>query len=434
MADVLISKPTQYDRDGCSIVSSHMKIDGQEFQINYKVSNGPVSRTSDAFLAASMYPAMLTGGDLRIEGTVSSKLLGATDTIQDIVTSWFPEYKSISIDVESSNHAESCEQRRVGAFFSGGIDSFYTFLKHQDEITTLIFMHGFDIQLNRHAFRHRMSRHVREVAASFGKELIEVETNLPEILEKISSRFIPAGGDAFGTVLASSALLLSPQLEKVYISSGYPYSELHPWGSHVLLDPLWSTEDVEIMHDGCEATRVKKTALVAESEIALDNLRVCFFKPEDGLNCEQCEKCLRSMAILRAVGALDRCSSFRKKLNLEALAQMKIPHEVRYKTYQGILQTVEMNGNDTELAQALRACLKKYEYSKLAKELHEEMVPFFKSSKGKEILENRRNTLFRSLWESNPLWMTKEVLKESLKLVDRKFIGGTFYRLKNPQG
>jgi hypothetical protein len=430
-ADVLISKPTCSINGSRPVVSSKMKIHDNEFQINYKVSSGPVSLSSDAFLTASLYPAMLTGGDLTIDGSVSAKLLGSTDTIQDIVKSWFPEYKSISIHAARSNHDGASEQRRVGAFFSGGIDSYYTFLRHQDEISTLIFIHGFDIQLDRHAFRHRMSQSVREVASSFGKELIEVETNLPEILEKISSRFIPVGGDAFGTVLASIAHLLSPRLEKVYISSGYPYSELHPWGSHLLLDPLWSSEDVKIVHDGCEATRVMKAELVAESEIALDNLRVCFFKPEKGINCERCEKCLRSMAILRAVGALDRCKSFRKKLDLEALAMMKIPHEVRYRTYQTIFQAVKMQGNDPELAKALHECLKNYKYSELAKELNDTMVPFLESSEGKELLDNRRNTFFKNLWQSSPAWMTAEVLKENLKLVDQKCFGGLFDRIRN---
>ena len=37
--------------------------------------------------------------------------------------------------------------KRVGCFFSGGGDSFYSFLKHRTEITDLIFIHGFDISL-----------------------------------------------------------------------------------------------------------------------------------------------------------------------------------------------------------------------------------------------------------------------------------------------
>jgi hypothetical protein len=411
MNDVFVDRPIQSVNAERCIVSLNLQIDGQDLPIIYKVSKGPVSGSSDAFLAAGLFPAMKFGSNLKIGGTVSPKLLHATVTIQDIITSWFPGYTSVSIDAGNSNHTALNDQRGVGAFFSGGIDSYYTLLKHQDEITTLIFMHGFDIQLEKHEFRERASRAFREVAASFNKVLIEVESNLAESLEKISPSFIPAGGDAHGAVLASIALLLSPQLKKVYIPSGTPYYVLDPWGSHVLLDPLWSTEDVEIVHDGCEATRVQKAALVAQSDVALKNLRVCLFKPEVGLNCEQCEKCLRTMANLRAVGALDRCSTFRNKLDLETFAKVQIHREFGYHSYQATLQTVE--------------------YNKLAKELNKEMDSFFESSTGNRMLKNRRNTFLKYLWQDNPRWITKEVCKESLKLADRKLLAGLVSRFKN---
>jgi hypothetical protein len=420
MVGVFIDRPVHFIDNECSVISSNMRINGQDVRIRHKVSRGPVSQTADTFLTAGLFPAMKMGGDLRVEGTVSPKLLHATDTIQDIIKSWFQGYTSVSIDAEKSNHTESTNQRGVGAFFSGGIDSYYTLLKHRDEITTLIFVHGFDIQLEKHEFRERASRAFREVAASFDK-----------VLEKISPNFIPAGGDAHGAVLASIALLLSPQLKKIYIPSSTPYYVLDPWGSHVLLDPLWSTEDVEIAHDGCEATRVQKAALVAQSDIALRNLRVCLFKPEVGLNCEQCEKCLRSMAELRAVGALDRCSSFRSQLDLNRFSKIKIEKPLLYYLYQATLQTVEKKGNDPELSDALHEIIKNYEYNKLAKELNDKMAPYFESSSGNRMLKSRRNTFFKYLWQASPGWMTKEILKENLKLVDRKLFRGLFPRFRN---
>ncbi|MBI4699101.1 MAG: hypothetical protein HY758_09445 [Nitrospirae bacterium] len=352
-------------------------------------------------------------------------------TIQDIINAWFPGYTSISVEAESSSLAESDDNRGIGAFFSGGIDAFYTLLKHRDEITTLIFIHGFDIQLEKNEFRRRASKSVREVAAEFGKELVEVETNLPESLEKISPSFIPAGGDAHGAVLASIALLLSPRLKEVYIPSSVPYHVMDPWGSHVLLDPLWSTEDMAIVHDGCEADRIKKTFAVAQSEVALRNLRVCLFKPEEGINCEKCEKCLRTMAELRAVGALDRCSSFTTQLDLRKFSEIKIEKHLLYYLYGGTLQTVERNGNDPELANALKQIIKNYEFNKLAKGLNDEMVPFFESSIGRRLLNSRKNTIMKYLWHADPAWMLKEVSRESLKLADQKVLGGLINKLRD---
>jgi hypothetical protein len=431
MADVLLGKPAQRFNGGNYIVSSSLQIEGQNFEINHKVSQGPVSSTADSFLAAALLPAMKAGGDLRVKGSVSPKLLRATDTIQDIVTSWFPGYTSISIESETSTETDLSDKRGVGAFFSGGIDSFYTLLKQRDEITTLIFMHGYDIQLDKHEFRDRAFRSVEDVAAKFGKDLIEVETNLAESLEKISPSFIPAGGDAHGAVLASIALLLTPQFKKIYIPSSYPYSNLNPWGSHPLLDPLWSTDDVEIVHDGCEADRIGKSAVIAQSETAMRNLRVCFFKPEEGLNCCKCEKCLRCMATLRLLGALDRCKTFPDGLDTEALAQVTIPDDGVYRSYQNLLHAVKVNGDDTELAMALHTCINNYKHRMLAEELNEEMVPFLESVTGERILKGRSNTFFKYLWKADPGWMIKEVIKELFKLADRKFIGSLIHNLRN---
>jgi hypothetical protein len=36
------------------------------------------------------------------------------------------------------------------------------------------------------------------------------------------------------------------------------------------------TERLEIVHDGCEATRVEQAGHVAQSELALNHLRVCY--------------------------------------------------------------------------------------------------------------------------------------------------------------
>jgi hypothetical protein len=46
---------------------------------------------------------------------------------------------------------------RLGTFFSGGVDSFYTLLRFGDEITDLILVHGFDIALRNAPLRRAAS-------------------------------------------------------------------------------------------------------------------------------------------------------------------------------------------------------------------------------------------------------------------------------------
>lgn len=86
-----------------------------------------------------------------------------------------------------------------------------------------------------------------------------------------------------------------------------------PFGSHPLLDPNYSSCDLQIRHDGILLSRLDKTRLVAEWDVALENLRVCNnqnrIKP-GALNCGQCEKCLRTKLALLALGKLDKTRAF----------------------------------------------------------------------------------------------------------------------------
>ena len=123
-------------------------------------------------------------------------------------------------------------------------------------------------------------------------------------------------------------LLLQSQLRRVFVPASDSYGTLWSRGSHPLLDPLWGTEMLEIVHDGCEADRPQKMAVVARSDVALQNLRVCN-KQHATYNCGDCEKCVRTMVDLRLVDALDRCPTFPDVLDLRRVARMKVPHHVR---------------------------------------------------------------------------------------------------------
>jgi hypothetical protein len=241
-------------------------------------------------------------------------------------------------------------------FFSAGVDSFYTVLKHRDEITKLIFVHGFDLKLDATALRAKVVKSIRAAAAELKKPLIEVETNIRELLGPYVLWDL-----AHGAAMASVALLLSPQFHKVYFAATHTYSELIPLGSHPLLDPLWGTENLAIVHDGCEATRVVKVARIAESETALRYLRVCWKNTNGAYNCGRCEKCLRTMIALRLAGKLEQCATFDRPLDLDAVAHMEIPNESRRLHVLQNLEEVESRGDAPALAQALRACLREPE-------------------------------------------------------------------------
>src|SRR5439155_23473995 len=85
---------------------------------------------------------------------------------------------------------------------------------------------------------------------------------------------------------------------------------LPPSGSHPLLDSYYSSAHFQIEHHGLDMSRFEKTALVADWPIALQNIRVCQNDSSGNTNCGTCEKCIRTMTALAALGKLKDCRSF----------------------------------------------------------------------------------------------------------------------------
>lgn len=68
---------------------------------------------------------------------------------------------------------------------------------------------------------------------------------------------------------------------------------------------LVSTENFELVIDGCQYTRAEKTERISEWEIAQKYLNVCITPVNDGHNCSRCEKCMWTLIPLEAMGKLD---------------------------------------------------------------------------------------------------------------------------------
>jgi hypothetical protein len=196
---------------------------------------------------------------------------------------------------------------------------------------------------------------VREVAAAFEKRFVEVETNIRELLDP----FADWCGAAHGAAMAAVGHLLHRQFDTIYFAAPHTYANLFPCGSHPLLDPLWSTEGLEFVHDGCEATRIEKVALLATSDVCLRNLRVCFKNTNGIYNCGKCEKCLRTMINLHIVGALEACEAFDQPLNLRRVARIEAL-DVDSRSYIiENLRALEQKGIDSNLIAALSSVLQK---------------------------------------------------------------------------
>jgi hypothetical protein len=335
-------------------VSAEIRAGELSQPLSFRVEGGSFGRELDFLVPLTLLPAMKKGVPISLPGELSPKLLTASEDIQAIFGLWNPSYEPVAVDARR-RAPDGTRASGVGCFFSAGVDSFYTAVKHQDEITHLIYLRtGFD------RTEPAADENLRAAAEELGKPLIELETNVRPIANAFAVEF----ADYSSAPLAAAALLFQNTFGKVFIASSFSYLALTRWGSHPLIDPLWSTESLEFVHDGCEATRPMKLAMLADNDVAMRRLRVCHRTgvDRDGaatVNCGECPKCIRTMINLRAAGAAGRCATLPETLDLRDVERLEIQDDRDLAFMLENLHAVEVERSDEELATALRSVLER---------------------------------------------------------------------------
>ena len=327
----------------------------KHYDIFFRSNDISLTKNTETLLSVGLLPAMKTRSTLAANGVISQKLFNAIEPISNFFHTLNPHLKKIKIKNLVPQPTKPPKENRVGVFFSAGVDSFYTFLKHQDEITDLIFIRGFDIPLTSQVLLKKTSEVIREIGLKFGKRVIEVETNLRSFYEHSFIQPHLRMQYHQGTMLTSVGYLLFPFFQRIYIASTHTFADnrLPYLGSHPAVDSLWSTETLELVHDGCEATRVDKAALIATSDLALNSLRVCGKNTGGAYNCGVCEKCFRTMISLHCVDALERCTTFPNKLDIQRIAELKIQGVGGRAFFNENLQALKNRPGDRALYEAL---------------------------------------------------------------------------------
>ncbi len=248
---------------------------------------------AELFMAPAMIESMVRGVPIRIVGdiAISYRLAQSFREIQSLLKSWNNDFTVSSLSTNTRKSFPSTDF--VIACNSGGIDSTYTYGRFREEITHILVMQGFDDWKESKGWEQNLANR-KVFAETEGKQLVVVETNIRHYCEKRQYDYQLL----FGSVLATVGITLNPKL--FLIPSSLPYNHLHPSGSHPLLDPLWRTENTEIIHHDCAATRCDKTQYIAHYQELLDQIQVCWNSSSS--NCGKCSKCLRTSIALRILG------------------------------------------------------------------------------------------------------------------------------------
>jgi hypothetical protein len=277
-----------------------------------------LSVSADAFLLGTALVAMEhRERRISIDGTVDSRLISGLANAMRVLAGWYRDVTPIEIEAaEVVVRPTPTTPGRVAMTMSGGIDSLAT-LRHNHQThpvgdpgrvrDAIVVAEGFDAFDMGGSYFSRLEA----IARDAGVELIPVRTNL-RMIEPSDSFFLNKYHGAF---LAGVAHVFHTRISQVLIASSYDTPNLHSWGSHPELDPGYGTDALRVRHDLGEMSRFDKTALIATWPAAMSGLRVCLRSeggPNGEPNCGECEKCLRTLLALTALGMPQAVSSFPK--------------------------------------------------------------------------------------------------------------------------
>ncbi len=308
--------PSPDNPDACRVsVGILLEKTGKELGIWFDVPRNreaQVTSGGNAWLTLMMPIAMADGEDITLELPVDPHLLENIRGMMAAWHGWFPELREAEIQAPTMPAHRPPPGRRA-MFFSGGVDSFFTLLRHHPETTgcgdgpvdMLVFVEGFDLPVSAREETAQARRDMQLVAGEFGKTLLIASTNLRELDTPYKHNWILAHGCAMATVMH----LLESDVTDVLISSSRRYSHLAQIGTHPLTDPLLSSRRLRFIHDGASFSRTEKIAQVGRSEAALRFLRVCY-ESRQYKNCSRCPKCLLTMAAIDAVGLPEKAVTF----------------------------------------------------------------------------------------------------------------------------
>ena len=282
---------------------------------------GDLAGGADAFVLGCLVPAMRLGERRLAAGGICPGLKEGLCTAMGVLAHWSGgRYRPLAIETAATRGTVAAPGApRAGLCLSGGIDSLAALrlnrLNYRPDdpwyVKDGLMVHGFDIggvvaRGAKYPVFDRAVAAMAAVAADAGITLVPVYTNVRHLCDDRDLWL----NYFFGAVLAAAGHVIAGRLSLLFIASSYDIPHLHPCGSHPILDPEYSSQALAIRHRDLALSRLEKHRIVADWPAAFNNFRVCLANVPDRLNCGRCEKCVRTMTELTAIGRLQDTRAF----------------------------------------------------------------------------------------------------------------------------
>lgn len=376
----------------------------------------PSENLADAFALVALLPAMRGGMPLHVEAPVSATLLDNMREVAAIYSMWFPEFSRIDIVAPQAQDLSVPPAPQRALFFSGGVDSFHTLLTHPTPFDCLIYVDRLDTIVDDSKLLDEIRRSIRSSADEVGLPLIEVTTNVKEFVAPYAEWW----HHSHTLVMAAVGHVLAGSLGACVISADQTYEHLIRLCAHPLVIPLFGSDRLRTETFGWGSARLKKVMAISESPVALQHLRVCWKNEGAAFNCGRCEKCLRTMVELTLVGALDRCVTFDRPLDLVALAATQYPHPRLIEYTRESLKHARLSGQHPELEAVLSGVVRRVDADNAAARVAADFSRAHASGRMLPLVADNRDYLYDMLSAHHGRWLVTRVLRDLPKKTLRK--------------
>jgi hypothetical protein len=307
--------------------------------------------SAEAFLTAVLLPAIYFGEPrVRLADPVCPELREGLITAMALLHAWHGHaWRPIPLECRLSTPIGSIQpsKPRAALFLSGGVDSLAVLRTnhlrlpkgHPDRYQDGILIHGHDIGgVADHGQEMKAFKRAREFLQPLATEcdltLIPIRTNTRHLMDnhEFWMRYF------YSAALAAVGHVLTPRIDRVGIASGNVIKHLRPWGSHPVLDPCYGSGWLQVRHVGLHHTRLERVHILSQWPTAISRVRVCGHNPAVGLNCGRCEKCVRTMTLLEAIGKLEANEAFPAGgLNAASIGRQLLIHDYQLAPYKEAL-------------------------------------------------------------------------------------------------
>lgn len=282
----------------------------EPFFIEYDVdvSSVPFSILAVPFLANVLPISWFAGFNISLT-EVDEMFYDAVSNLKKEFAKHYPiilsNESSLIVDRLITNESLSKDGRKNAMLFSGGVDAYTTFIRNYEDTPDLITILGADIKLSDKKQWDDFLLYNKTTRIIQPNQKYYIKSNIRDFITFEVDKLIPNLGwwgkiqHGFALTTLTAPLAYFKSYKTIFIastrSSQMPFST---WGSMPETDNLIRWSDQIINHDGYELSRFNKVETIVSRTKELNikpQLRVCYNEYKTTLNCNECEKCVRTI-------------------------------------------------------------------------------------------------------------------------------------------